>query len=76
MTTSETDPRPRPINLLAHVMPGDEPAFDGAGEEMWIDVIAKMDAVYSDLLRYEADLEAKNAELDALELLYRKGATV
>lgn len=67
MTTSETDPRPRPINLLAHVMPGDEPAFDGAGEEMWIDVIAKMDAVYSDLLRYEADLEAKNAELEAAE---------
>jgi two-component system sensor histidine kinase HupT/HoxJ len=67
MTTSETDPRPRPSNLMAHVLAGDEPALDGAGEEMWIDVIAKMDAVYSDLLRYEADLEAKNAELEAAE---------
>ncbi|MER2606015.1 MAG: ATP-binding protein [Siculibacillus sp.] len=67
MTTSESDTRPRPANLLDHVMSGEEPAFDGTGEEMWIDVIAKMDAVYSDLLRYEADLEAKNAELEAAE---------
>lgn len=68
MTTSETDPRSRPANLMAHVLAQGEPALlDGAGEEMWIDVIAKMDAVYSDLLRYEADLEAKNAELEAAE---------
>ena len=64
--TTETDPR-RPENLLAHVMPGEEPTLDGEGEAMWIDVIAKMDAVYSDLLRYEVDLEAKNAELEAAE---------
>jgi two-component system sensor histidine kinase HupT/HoxJ len=64
--TTETDPR-RPENLLAHVMPGEEPALDGEGEAMWIDVIAKMDAVYSDLLRYEVDLEAKNSELEAAE---------
>ena len=65
--TIETDPRSRPANLLAHVMPGGDPALEGQAEEMWIDVIAKMDAVYSDLLRYEADLEAKNAELEAAE---------
>lgn len=67
MTTNETDVRSRPSNLMAHVLSEEEPTFDGAGEEMWIDVIAKMDAVYSDLLRYEADLEAKNAELEAAE---------
>lgn len=67
MTTSESDPPPRPANLMAHVLSEEDPTFDGAGEEMWIDVIAKMDAVYSDLLRYEVDLEAKNAELEAAE---------
>ena len=65
--TIETDPRNRPANLLAHVMPGEGPSLDGSTEEMWIDVIAKMDAVYSDLLRYETDLETKNAELEAAE---------
>lgn len=65
--TTEPDPRARPVNLLAHVMRADEPAFDGEGEAMWIDVIAKMDAVYSDLLRYEVDLESKNSELEAAE---------
>lgn len=65
--TIETDPRLRPANLLAHVMAGEDPSLDGTGEEMWADVIAKMDAVYSDLLRYESDLEAKNAELEAAE---------
>ncbi len=64
--TTDADLR-RPANLLAHVMHGEEPALDGEGEAMWIDVIAKMDAVYSDLLRYESDLEAKNAELEAAE---------
>lgn len=64
--TTEADLR-RPANLLAHVMTGEEPTLDGEGEAMWIDVIAKMDAVYSDLLRYESDLEAKNAELEAAE---------
>ena len=38
--------------------------FDGEREEMWIDVIARMEEVYSDLLRYETDLESKNAELE------------
>lgn len=65
--TTETDERPRPANLLAHVMPGGDPALDGHAEEIWLDVIAKMDAVYSDLIRYEADLEAKNTELEAAE---------
>jgi len=38
--------------------------FDNEREGAWIEVIRKMDEVYSDLLRYEVDLERKNAELE------------
>ncbi|MBI5260608.1 MAG: PAS domain-containing protein [Bradyrhizobium sp.] len=38
--------------------------FDHEREGAWIEVIRKMDEVYSDLLRYEVDLERKNAELE------------
>ena len=36
----------------------------GVGEDVWIDVIQKMDEVYSDLLQYEVALEEKNAALE------------
>ncbi len=36
----------------------------GVGEEVWMDVIHKMDEVYSDLLQYEVALEQKNAKLE------------
>ena len=39
-------------------------APEGLGEGAWIDVIQKMDAVYSDLLQYEVALEEKNAKLE------------
>jgi len=35
-----------------------------AGEEVWLEVIRKMDEVYNDLLQYEVALENKNAELE------------
>ncbi|WP_315811240.1 MULTISPECIES: sensor histidine kinase [unclassified Bradyrhizobium] len=38
--------------------------LDSEREGVWIEVIRKMDEVYSDLLRYEVDLEHKNAELE------------
>jgi two-component system, NtrC family, sensor histidine kinase HupT/HoxJ len=38
--------------------------LDGEREGAWIEVIRKMDEVYSDLLRYETDLESKNAALE------------
>ncbi|MDR3435190.1 ATP-binding protein [Telmatospirillum sp.] len=41
---------------------GDKPA--AAAEAAWIEVIRKMDEVYSDLIRYEVDLEQKNAALE------------
>ena len=55
--------RPRP-NLIARVTGEEEFAFDGVSESMWVDVIKRMDEVYSELLRNEADLERKNAELE------------
>ena len=39
-------------------------APEGVGEGAWIDVIQKMDEVYSDLLQYEVALEEKNAKLE------------
>jgi len=36
----------------------------GASEDVWLDVIQKMDEVYSDLLQYEVALENKNAALE------------
>jgi two-component system, NtrC family, sensor histidine kinase HupT/HoxJ len=46
------------------IVTGEEIALDRAGETMWVDVIKRMDEVYSELLRNEADLESKNAELE------------
>ena len=43
---------------------GDDIALDGVGEALWVDVIKRMDEVYSELLRNEADLERKNDELE------------
>ena len=40
------------------------PAPQGLGEQAWIEVIRKMDEVYSDLLQYEVALEAKNTALE------------
>lgn len=39
------------------------PTLDDAGESLWMDVIHRMDEVYAELLRNEADLERKNADL-------------
>lgn len=40
------------------------PSLDDAGESVWVDVIHRMDEVYGELLRNEADLERKNADLE------------
>lgn len=38
---------------------------EGVGDDAWLDVIHKMDEVYSQLLRDEVALEQKNAQLEA-----------
>jgi two-component system sensor histidine kinase HupT/HoxJ len=37
---------------------------EGVDESTWIDVIRKMDQVYTDLLRYQVELEEKNSVLE------------
>lgn len=54
----------RPASLIGELAVTAPAEFDGEHEGAWIEVIRKMDEVYADLLRYEADLEQKNAELE------------
>ncbi|WP_407279241.1 ATP-binding protein [Aromatoleum evansii] len=54
--------QPPPDKTPGHTgHPGELIAVD---EDMWMDVIHKMDEVYSDLLQYEVALEEKNAKLE------------
>ena len=59
MARTESPPRDNSQNLIADVTGADSIALDGVGETMWVDVIKRMDEVYSELLRNEADLERK-----------------
>ena len=63
MTTPDP-PRLGEADFIAHVTGAESIALDSVGETMWVDVIKRMDEVYSELLRNEADLERKNAELE------------
>ncbi len=51
-------PRPSPLQAL----PPDE--LEGVDEATWLDVIHKMDEVYSKLVADEVELEEKNAQLE------------
>ena len=46
-------------------LPPIPPHPEGVGDDAWLDVIHKMDEVYSQLLRDEVALEQKNAQLEA-----------
>jgi len=50
---------PQPLQETALPVPLEE-----MGEDAWIDVIRKMDEVYSELLQHEVALEEKNMELE------------
>ena len=54
----------RPENMLALAEVGGEAELTDNQESVWREVVKRVDEVYSDLLRYEADLESKNAELE------------
>ena len=55
---------PAPERRPARELPA-YPQLPGVGEEVWIEVIRKMDEVYEDLIRQEVALEEKNQELEA-----------
>ena len=56
--TADRSPR-----IAPDCLPGEQAAFKGVDEAVWIEVIHKMDEVYNDLLEYEVVLEQKNAAL-------------
>ncbi|MGO9943965.1 MAG: ATP-binding protein [Rhodoblastus sp.] len=58
------DRRSRPENILALAAASGEAELTDNQESVWREVVKRVDEVYSDLLRYEADLESKNAELE------------
>ncbi len=43
---------------------GGTPELDASSENAWIEVIRKMDTIYADLVRYQVELEQKNAALE------------
>lgn len=51
--------------LIGKAGVGEVIADGAAGEAAWIEVIEKMDEVYADLVRYQLELEEKNAALEA-----------
>ncbi|KIL98964.1 Signal transduction histidine kinase HoxJ (hydrogenase regulation) [Paramagnetospirillum magnetotacticum MS-1] len=56
-----TDPRPSSAYDFAG---GYDPDMASAQETAWIEVIRKMEEVYSDLISYEVELEEKNTALE------------
>ncbi|MCW9045021.1 MAG: ATP-binding protein [Alphaproteobacteria bacterium] len=58
------DDKSHPENLLEQVTSLDSLNLDSVQESAWVEVINKMEEVYSDLIRYEVDLEGKNAALE------------
>lgn len=54
--------RPHPTFSQTHARRSAELA--DVGEDVWLEVIHKMDEVYSDLLQYEVALEQQNAKLE------------
>ncbi|MDO8777308.1 MAG: ATP-binding protein [Burkholderiaceae bacterium] len=60
-SSSANTPAPRPQGL-ENLMPVGP--MDGVDESTWMDVIQKMDEVYSQLIHDEIELEKKNTELE------------
>ena len=55
--------RPDPLTQLSEAWPAGVQASE-PGEDLWIEVIRKMDETYADLVRYQVELESKNAALE------------
>jgi two-component system, NtrC family, sensor histidine kinase HupT/HoxJ len=53
-----------PSGLIERAGVAETIALSPASEESWIDVIRKMDEVYSELVQSQVELERKNAELE------------
>ena len=53
------------------ILGGDQARLSDAGEHVWIDVIQKMDEVYSDLVQSQTELEDKNDKLEEADAFIR-----
>jgi len=62
---------PAQKGLSDHVGPVDELVMQSLDEEAWIEVIQKMDSVYSDLIESQVDVEEKNAKLENAQKFIR-----
>ncbi len=61
--TTPTDPTAVPEPRLSPLMGLAMSVGENGSETMWVEVIHRMEEVYSELLRNETDLERKNAQL-------------
>lgn len=57
-------PRERPLPAPAALAAGQKSQVEGVDDSTWLDVIHKMDEVYSQLVQDEIALEEKNAQLE------------
>jgi two-component system, NtrC family, sensor histidine kinase HupT/HoxJ len=62
MTVKERDNQSASLMMQAGLSGNLE--LDASSEEVWIEVIRKMDSVYADLVRYQVELEKKNSALE------------
>lgn len=62
MTTRNKDDQEK--SLLGQIAGPEQLNLTGLQETAWIEVIQKMEEVYSDLIKYDVDLEQKNAQLE------------
>jgi two-component system, NtrC family, sensor histidine kinase HupT/HoxJ len=63
------DPAAREQSLLTRAGVAQAVSLDQPGEDAWIEVIQKMDAVYAELVQNQVELEAKNAALEEAQTL-------
>ncbi len=54
----------QPASLIMQAGLSGTPELDANSENAWIEVIRKMDSIYADLVRYQVELEEKNAALE------------
>lgn len=59
-----TSTQKQAASLMMQAGLGGMPELDANSENAWIEVIRKMDTIYADLVRYQVELEQKNAALE------------
>lgn len=58
------DPPARPVTPVLPLEQQESLQLDAVTESAWVDVVHQMEAVYSDLIKYQVEIEQKNEELE------------